>query len=373
MESLIPKTSEVMSLRNEEEEENQKAIYGKYFDFCMCKNKEGQARCSKKRFIIGSVVGLLVTGGIVAAIVLTLGKPANLPLVRPPVQDSTPPGLQTTGNRRLKRVVQQGDDLISQVKSRFFTDDGPVNIFDILADVDSRIAGINSRNNLPCLVNAPLTLSLDDFTQTTKVDFRVQCSDIWGSGGPPGGMMYGRSNVGSGPWHIYVYGGAGPVAARVSNLTAAQEQVEIWLSVGYTNTPTWDGMSYCVAQIVAVPDLNQLEMSAAGLGIGFCGAQFVSNGTFIKFTGSSDMGATCLAEETLCANATDLTQVNETNCDGLSFSLPALGRKSAASANAMMNGQPHGASAYPATANVRLDGTASDAIHFGPTASLTGL
>src|SRR5882724_9951821 len=51
---------------------------------------------------------------------------------------------------------------------------------------------------------------------------------------------------------------------------------------------------------------NPTPMSVAGIGVGFCGIQFASDGALLHGVGSGDMGAQCNAAAMLCASAADL-------------------------------------------------------------------
>jgi hypothetical protein len=166
---------------------------------------------------------------------------------------------------------------------------------------------------------------------------------------------------------LYVTGGATRVAARI----AADSTVDAWYGVGYTNDMcgsdgTFDGCSYAVTQIHADPSTTAFEMTVAGIGVGYCGIQIASDGMAITGVGSGDMGTTCNAVATLCANASDLTPAD--SCDGVPpFALPALGREAGAGAHEF------GASQYPDLPNIVLDGTASDSLGFGPTERTPGV
>jgi hypothetical protein len=105
-------------------------------------------------------------------------------------------------------------------------------------------------------------------------------------------------------------------------------------------------------------------MAVAGIGVGFCGVQFASDGTRLWAVGSGDMGATCNTRATACVSATDLSTT-----DGCTqtFALPALGRQAGSGAHEF------GASTYPDVLAITLDGTDTDSLHFGPEAPTAGV
>ena len=247
----------------------------------------------------------------------------------------------------------------SEFRDRFFNPaGGPTDVFGILSSVDDRLGEVNTAGDAPCLAEAPVAYSLAPFGES--VTFAAQCSRMFGSGTPAAFMQFGRMDDAT---YLYVTGGATRVAARVTGTTDAPI-VDLWYGVGYTNAScgadgTFDGCSYAVTQIHAEPATRAFEMSVAGIGVGYCGVQVRSDGTSLYGIGSTDMGATCNAPATLCVDATDLTSPG--TCDALStFSLPALGRAAGMGAHAF------GATMYPATPNITLDGTATDSLGFGP-------
>jgi hypothetical protein len=120
----------------------------------------------------------------------------------------------------------------------------------------------------------------------------------------------------------------------------------------------------------ADPSTQSLEMTVAGIGFGYCGAQLKSDGVSIYALGSTDMGSTCNAVDTLCVAASDGTSLG--SCGSLgNFALAGLGRQAAAGTrwNFAASGFP---AAVAGTGNTRLDGTSGDALYFGPTAPTAG-
>ena len=117
--------------------------------------------------------------------------------------------------------------------------------------------------------------------------------------------------------------------------------------------------SHGVMQISADPAIHAFEMTAAGAGMGYCGAQYKSDGTNIYGTGSVDMGATCGAIDTICVLASDATTTATCSAGEMTLSLPAIGRKAYGS---------NGVSLYPASANITLSADGNDDTLFGPNA-----
>lgn len=279
----------------------------------------------------------------------------TLPLITPPVRAAAPIGLKglSSGSAFLhksKFTAQSIDP--TAIKDRFFNGSGPTDLFGILQAVDDRIAGINDRIDIfPCMNDTLVPYNLSAWVPTPQ--FYAQCSE-----GNATFFTQWALDTDNGIFYVLVNGGDGIVAAQAFQdlTTGAVINESIWFSVGTKNR----NGSHAVVQIVAHPKEKAFEMSVAGAGIGFCGAQLMANATVMNFTGSVDMGATCVAADTNCVLSLDLTSVGTSACIDVSdFTLPALGRQ---------NYSTFGASAYPGGAanQVVLSVSGNDACFFGP-------
>jgi hypothetical protein len=311
---------------------------------------------------------------------------AALPLVTPPVRAAAPSGFQSTNHRaKFQPLSLSADD----IASRFFGA-GPTDIFNILQSIDDRVSGINqtiAAGGTKCLALTPVAFTLQ--TPGAATTMWAQCSQTVGSSDPsdPGFLEFGQKD---GVTYLYQAIGQGESAAIVTPLAADADggvtsddggaggayTVEAWLSVGTLNAATscggnstWDGCSYGVIHLWANSLTRQFEMTVAGVGFGYCGAQLRSDGSVIYVTGSTDMGTTCDAVDNLCVAASDATTPGSCDAATTSFALAPLGREAATGTS-----QSFGASQYPESSadNVALDGTTSDAVHFGPTAPAAG-
>jgi len=277
----------------------------------------------------------------------------SIPYVTPPVKAACPPSLKGSATQSAEFRSLALDP--NEVVARFFNPSGgPTNLFDILSSVDQRVQGINDRmSQFSCMSNTATAYQLDA-TWTLTPTFYAQCSEVWQGGAAQGFDQWGQ--VGS-TTYLYVRGGDGIAAAQlVGNGTFGNiETVTIWFSVGIVNR----NGSHCVAMVYARPSQNIFEMSVAGNGIGFCGAQLKSDGSVLNVTGSIDMGTTCNAVDSSCTSAASITTPATCGASVDSFSLPAFGRKSYAT---------FGASAYPGGSGnqVSLTVTGNDATFFGP-------
>src|SRR5262249_39790111 len=130
-------------------------------------------------------------------------------------------------------------------------------------------------------------------------------------------------------------------------------------------TGTFDDCSYAITELHANPATKAFEMSVAGIGVGFCGVQFASDGTLLHGVGSTDMGTTCNPAAILCASASDLADSDPSTSP--TSQPPALGRRAGPGAHSF------GASCYPDVPNITLDGTTSDSLYFAPLAPTAGV
>ena len=311
------------------------------------------------RAACGRSSGLMKQLLAVCLVTACTNNPADLPLITPPVRAATPAGLGGMTRARLAAPVD-GTLSADDIRDRFFMP-GPTEVFQILQSVDDRIGEVNGATGAhACLDQTPVPYTLSVFGET--VAFQAQCYRTFDeSSGPPGFMQFGSDADGT--TYLYVTGGATRLAARV-----AGDTVDLWYGVGYTNAMcgngAFDGCSYGVTQIEAQPASRAFEMAVAGIGVGYCGVQLRSDGTLMYGEGSTDMGATCDDVASLCANASDLSTA--TACAGVStFVLPPLGREAGSGSHAF------GASLYPATPTIVLDGTSTDSLGFGPAAAPT--
>lgn len=311
----------------------------------------------------------------------------GLPLLTPPVRAAAPAafGGGSTATQRLAALptggfyVMDGALSAADFATRFFKS-GPTDIYTILGAIDSRLTDINSQSAKACSTQAPVSYSITPFGQT--VAMVAQCYQTVGD---KGFLQWG---VQSGVTYLYVQIGAGNLAAVVTPGASGAYSVQAWATVGNAGTynsngttpANWDSIgSYGVMQLTADSAKTSLEMVAAGVGLGYCGAHFLSDGTNIYGEGSVDNGATCQANAPLCVQAADGTTPVAGDCsvNASKFALQSIGRKEATSPDAgtLTNppaGGKWGASLYPATPNITLDGTDSDSLSFGPKTPTAG-
>jgi hypothetical protein len=308
------------------------------------------------------VVSVVLAVGLLGCGKSTHGGATPFPLVTPPVKAAAPAGYGGSAS-----VARETNELLSpsDFQSRFFNPLGsPTDLFNILQGIDDRITGFNNRLDstfATCMTTTPVEYTLSLFGGQS-VPMYVQCSEVFSNN--TGFAQYG---VNGNNTYVFVSGGVGRTATIATQLPDAGISVQLWVGMGDTNGAdggacgSWSGCSYGVMQIAANPAVPSFEMSVAGVGFGYCGAQLKSDGQQIYAVGSTDMGSTCVATDTLCVAASDATTAATCGSALSSFALPALGRKAATS---------FAASAYPTSPNVLLNGTSTDDIHFGPTAPL---
>jgi hypothetical protein len=332
-----------------------------------------------------------------------------LPLVTPPVAAATPAGLggQKSALNQLKSTLRGlvaervahadpppgAESPAGQFKDRFFSGMGPTDVLGtLLPTVDRLIANINSTSaNSPCLTQEPVAYTIQPFGQ--MVSMYGQCYRAGDGGGANSFLQFG---VKDGTTYLYLGNSLEEIAAIVTPIDNGKYKVLAFLTLGSTQDSSstcgavqgyggdWDTCSYGVMALSADESTQQIELAVAGIGFGFCGAQLASDGTNIYATGSGDMGDTCNAVDTVCLSAADATTPANCTPAETTFALTPLGRgysmRSAAAAHSQANtGQvitTWGASQYPLTPDIVLDGTATDSVHAGlggPTSPTAGL
>jgi len=262
------------------------------------------------------------------------GKGLNIPRVTPPVKKATPASF--VSRRRLKGRNLQMDQDVENIKDRFFSD-GPTYVFNILGSVDDQLSFISTQGSLACESQVPVEETRNIFGEMTT--WYWQCGNEAVATSPDGAeeVLSTQFGVHDDKYYFYMKAGEGITAAIVQiasgstnianfsnyNSSTTEYVVDTWFSVGIS--PDWHtGHSYAVTRIHADPINNYMEFTAAGSGIGYCGAQWISNSVGLFFNGSGDMGSSCNTPVVSCVDPNDFTQAGD--CTGLSFALTPLGR-----------------------------------------------
>jgi len=311
--------------------------------------------CTQRRVLIGVAVAVVVAVAIGVGVglgILKKGNYADLPYITPPVRSAMPVALKGSSTTQSGRFRTATLDPV-MVQDRFFNPSGgPTNVLNILEQTDQRIQSINSRldSQFKCMSNTPTPYSFTAWGET--VNFQVQCSETWsqGDGFDQWGVL---DNV----FYLYVRGGDGILAAQVqSNANGTVELVNIWFSVGIVNR----NGSHCVGQILADPQQSHFEMTVAGFGIGYCGAQMRGSAEALNVTGSVDYTTNCSPTDSVCTSAESISVMTNCTAGTSHFQLPPLGRTAF---------EIWAASAYPGGAQdtIELTLTTTDDAFFGPT------
>lgn len=284
----------------------------------------------------------------------------------------------------------QPRDMFSDAFSGHFMGEGPESLETILDGIDYFIGVVNSNSaSGPCLsVNPPVPYSITVFSGTHNspktLQMYGQCFEQLNPQfpGDPGLVIIGTDGVGN----TYVY-----MANGQSNTVAIQNSagsIHVWYGVGYGNSSesqcsTWYGCTYGVVEAVASvqgqtlglqsnPDFlyyipmtvasasngqTQFEISAAGFGDGFCGIQMAADGSNLWVVASPEgPDQTCTGPQSGCYDQSLYTPAAGGICSAADpFTLPALGR---------MQTGGMGASLYPDSPGVLLNGTSTDDLHF---------
>jgi len=259
------------------------------------------------------------------------------------VQRSLPAGLGGTASGRLAAPALSAQD----IAGRFFNPNGgPTNIFGILQRIDDRSADLEACSHAA----VPFTVHAWGHDVTAY----ASCSKTFDSG-------FVQFDIGDdGTTWIYEHGAAESVLAKVTPIEGTTDHhVHVWLTVnGFAAACDPSRGSYGVVELDADPSSSTYEMVVAGTGFGYCGAQLRYASGAVYATGSTDMGTTCNATDSVCGAASDVTMPATCSAAQTTFTLPAVGKTGCG-----------GASTYPASGNtVNVDGSATDSVQsFGPT------
>jgi len=317
------------------------------------------------------------------------GSSNRFPQITPPIEAATPAGLKSAfmdavrlaGPMTLNASFVNpfsGSLSISQFETDFFQT-GPTVLFNITTNVDNRMAFFNGQTSSNCLTSTPVPYTITPAGQAGPVTMYAQCYTQITSGftGDPGLIMVGQNN---GITYIWDANGAAWTAA-IAKPDGNSYDVHAWYSVGIGNGvsgsgagqcgTSWDGCSYGVAEVSSTASTGAFEMTAAGIGVGYCGVQFASDGTNTYGIGSVDGGGSCEAQATLCL----LSSNESTTASGgiCTAATPFSVTTAIGTIGGTANSVTWGTSTYPASANVTLNGTATDSVHFGPTTPPAGV
>ncbi len=267
--------------------------------------------------------------------------------VRPPVQESLPANLLTSGSFALTTTETdysktcQTDATLGDlcqtytgskrlrciVKNRLFCK-GPTEVLSLLDSLDGRLAEIETRSGegeVSCISGAGVDLSGQiAYPGSSSLTSKFQCKDS------TVGMGFGSDDAGT--WYVRVANGASASSFAVESSGSVR---------GYLWLPTKDGsfsQSTGLLNIAADRANKTLEFTGGGVGFGFCGIHFKSNSTHIYLTMNPDgTGGSCDYDSNgttdasdwvdACLDATTLYDAYVANCSGLkTFSLATLGR-----------------------------------------------
>jgi hypothetical protein len=376
-------------------------------------------------WLMGTMITIVVLGTTVGLLVYFLGPGAkttiHIPPLKPPIQDSVPSGFSSVA-----RILQQQGDFTfhGQLKDRFFhpNQEGPTNVYNLVQMVDTRVDSINKRSaegdERECLTKEPIEITLEGWPGETLTMW-LQCyeqmnDDFFIMFGKKGDTFYlyeGGSMVKmaafihtktqdreDAPCCYQVSGGGDtcscddndqcsggakcrtrptewpwPTVTTVGqrNTTGDSDlpDVSIYFSVGAAYAPSQTG-SRGLMHLEARPRANVFEAAAAGIGLGFCGVQFASDGDKIRFKGSMDApGGGCHEVETTCVSSDLSTNYDDSlECSTIPFSVAPLGRKVSEDFLGNLGLSRWNASSYPGGASngVEISDLTTASVHFGP-------
>ncbi len=336
----------------------------------------------------------LLSGGCSSSNTTASGTTTTIPLITPLIEKAIPTGLGGKETAAFESRIQRSSPVSiltlnsSDIQTRFFSS-GPTDIFQLLTVVDGLISNVNTAmsgssagacGTLTAITTSNFSIYPPE-APTAGIAFYGQCYLTQGTGF----ITYGTDGT---KVYIYSFGLVESAAAIITPLdsnsnplkvsalaSASYYNIEAWLTVGYNNTP-WDSGSHGVVHLLAsnTPASTatsttspKFELTAAGVGFGYCGIQLKSDGTNVYANGSTDMGQTCAALDTLCVSAANFTtagtctgsmsyniatSTNPATSTVTQFNLIPYGREGGAyespsQTNTYNQGYTFGASTYP--------------------------
>jgi hypothetical protein len=365
---------------------------------------------------------IAVAGSIAVSIIVvhgcgkssSSGGGANIPYITPIVKSAAPSGfggsnatsdfLKYTGTSKGQGPIHTRTLSSSDINSRFFQP-SPTDIYTILANIDGLIQSVNNGTG-SCYTQTPVSFTVTPFGETVTMYAQCSYSQPAQYVGDPGFGQFGINNN-----LIYFYSATGleriaaiitpldasgnPIAVTTETITVpgaspnpgaspqigisplpSSYQAEVWIGLGYAQpqspTGAWDSGSYGGMHLIANSVKKTFELTVAGSGFGYCGAQLRSDGTNVFITASADMSTTCGATDTACVLASDGITAATCGTSATTFSLVPMGR--AGGATQTTTGQTYGASQYPGGSSdvIVLNGTTTDSLRFGPLTATAG-
>lgn len=394
---------------------------------------------TNKRNIVFIIIFLVtvITVPIVLLITSDDNKTAyNIPAIKPPVQDSVPSGLDEVVSSR--RILDSGFTFAGEVKSRFFSGNGPTNVYKMLSDIDGRTQSLNSRSNGDsqhnCLTLDPVEIEINNWAGDENITLWIQCYEQLGDNLF---IMFGRKddkvylyerglattataiitlnppdhskefpccyqvNGGGSDCTCYVgdickltsngvansgncrtkdsnsYDTGSSTGTLTGNSTLAE--VNLYFSVGAGWDSETETGSRGLMHLVATPQNGYFQASVAGIGLGFCGVQFASNGNKMLFIGSQDgVGGGCKDVNSTCVSGDLLTEYDIEDCNSdIGFSILPLGRETSSDYLGNHSIVSWNSSTWPSSGNnVDISDISTSPVYFGPSAipvSLLGI
>ena len=233
-------------------------------------------------------------------------------------------------------------------------------MYEILDDIDDRINSINRRGVFSCVNENAVPYSFEAFGHSLTL--YASCAENLADGsGDTKFIQFGYKN--STTFNIYMRGGRTIIAGEIllsNDANSTVTDVKLYYSVGVNSNLT---QSHGVAQLHARPREKYIEMTVAGVGVGYCGAQMRAGQDRVYIKGSARPGPTCDSTDDVCVLASDVAVSSTCTSDQKAFSLTPLGRLA-------ISGTSEDASDYPGGASNQVsfssDGL-NDDTNFGPT------
>jgi glucokinase len=346
-------------------------------------------------------------------ILVDSGTIYTIPPMKPSIQDAAPEGFKENSSRRI--LQNEIHSFEGELKNRFFSSEGPTSVYGLIDTVDSRTNELNKRSpGRECISSEPVMIEVNGWSNET-LKIWIQCyeqlsNDLFLMFGKKDDILYlyergtmttitsfihlkPKDTNDESPCCFQVNGGGDDCRCESNNQclkdglelnggncrttnenwptngtgtstllgNSTLASVNIYFSVGGGYTSSQSG-SRGLMHLEAQPKYNKFQASVAGIGIGYCGVQFASNGEKLHVIGSVDgPGKTCKPTNQTCVSSDLTTRYDISECNDINFSINPLGRTSSIDFQG-----PWNASHYPQYPNVDISNVPLSPVHYGP-------
>lgn len=248
-------------------------------------------------------------------------NPFDAPAVKPPVENQSPAGFKT---QNLNLTADQG---LSEIKSRFYGD-GPTDFLERLTQVDNRISEFESRasnsDQGECVGEEAKLWNLSDIPGVDTFPMYFSCYDVPSeTQGTSMSIYFGRKD---GYWYLAELSKNDSsnepptigVLAKVNEAGTETTVVQLSVETNFT-TSVFHIYANDSTQVFEMANAsNRTSTNGSGNGANYtgvgCGVRLKSNSDLIYGAGKFTSEDCNLSATTVCANSSNLSATDASNC-----------------------------------------------------------